>query len=303
MNPSPRVLLSIDYEPWFALFRRYDKLTDHDKRRALDDSFTRDALDSVLGQLGRSKASIYLVGEIGHWYPEVPRKIVAAGHELGLHCQFHRSLINADELAADIQASADWCKQYSVRGYRAPMVGISEAGYHLLGDAGFFYSSSMYAPAGTLLKKQNVWELPVSALRMFGNNETYNAPRNFSMQLLANGEFPYGSSFSIGLSPSIVLKIIEKELKRGVSPVIFLHPYELVRPPKWFARTWRDVALNPLLFPFTVNKSNFLASLLRNFPVSPLGEYLNEVLEEQRDLTQRTRSTQSKSNDDFRSLF
>jgi hypothetical protein len=280
MPISPRVLLSIDYEPWFALFRRYDKLTDPVERRLLDDRFTINALDSILEQLGGAKATIYLVGEIAHWYPEVPKRIVTAGHELGMHCQFHRSLIKVDELSADIQASADWCKQYNVRGYRAPMVGISEAGYTLLSDAGFFYSSSMYAPAGTLLKKQNVWELPVSALRIFGKNETYTAPRNFSINLLANGEFPYGSSFSTGVSPTLVLKIIEKELKRGLSPVIFLHPYELVRPPRWFARTWRDVALYPLLFPFTLNKSAFLASLLGSFPVSPLGKYLDEVLEE-----------------------
>jgi hypothetical protein len=278
---TPRVLLSIDYEPWFALFRRYDKLTNPDQRRTLDDAFTCAALDPILEQLGSAKASIYLVGEIAHWYPEVPRKIVAAGHELGFHCQFHRPLTNENELAADIQASTDWCRQYNVRGYRAPMVGISEAGYSLLANAGFFYSSSMYAPAGTLLKKQNVWELPVSALRLFGSNETYTAPRNFSVDLLLHGEFPYGSSFSIGLAPAIVLKIIEKELQRGFSPVLFLHPYELVRPPKWFSRTWRDVATHPLLFPFTVNKSAFLASLLRNFPVSPLGEYLNEVLNNQ----------------------
>ena len=31
----------------------------------------------------------YLVGEIAEWYPEVPQKIVAAGHELGLHCHIH----------------------------------------------------------------------------------------------------------------------------------------------------------------------------------------------------------------------
>jgi hypothetical protein len=280
MSVSPRVLLSIDYEPWFALFRRYDKLTNPIQRKELDDCFTLNALDPILEQLGNAKATIYLVGEIAHWYPEIPQRIVAAGHELGMHCQFHRSLIDVDELSADIQASSDWCKQYNVRGYRAPMVGISEDGYHLLSDAGFFYSSSMYAPAGTLLKKQKVWELPVSALRIFGKNDTYTAPRNFSFNLLANGEFPYGSSFSTGLSPSLVLKIIEKELKRGVSPVIFLHPYELVCPPKWFARTWRDVALYPLLLPFTLNKSAFLASLLRNFPVSPLGEYLDKVLDE-----------------------
>jgi len=278
MPPSPRVLLSIDYEPWFALFRRYDKLKDPVQRCLLDDKFTLNALDPILEKLGSAKASIYLVGEIADWYPEIPQKIVAAGHELGLHCQNHRSLINIEELAADIQASAGWRKEYHLRGYRAPMVGINESAYALLGDAGFFYSSSIYAPAGTLLNKHNVWELPVSTLRIFGKNEVYAAPRDFTLKLLASGEFPYGSSFSSGLSENIVLKIIEKELKRGVSPVIFLHPYELKRPPKWFSRVWPDVVLNPLLLPFTRNKSNFLAALLRNFPISPLGVYLDEVL-------------------------
>lgn len=278
MSPSPRVLLSIDYEPWYALFRRYDKLINPVERCALDGKFTLDALDPILEQLGSVKTSVYLVGEIAQWYPEVPQKIVNAGHELGLHCQFHRPLTNVDELSADIQASAGWCNEYQVRGYRAPMVGISEPAYRLLGDAGFFYSSSIYAPAGTLLKKDNVWELPVSTLRIFGKNENYIAPRDFSIKLLANGEFPYGSSFSVGVLGKNVLKIIEKVLKLGLSPVIILHPYELIRPSNWVSRVWRDVALNPFLFPFTTNKSDFLASLLRNFPISPLGEYLHETL-------------------------
>jgi hypothetical protein len=86
MSISPRVLLSIDYEPVFALFRHYDSLTDPDQHRDLDGGFTRRAIDPILEQLGESKASIYLVGEIAEWYPEIPQKIVFGGHELGLHC-------------------------------------------------------------------------------------------------------------------------------------------------------------------------------------------------------------------------
>jgi hypothetical protein len=76
MPLSPRVLLSIDYEPVFALFRHYDKLTDYEQRRDLDAGFTLYAIDPILEQLGDSKASIYLVGEIAGWYPDVPQKIV-----------------------------------------------------------------------------------------------------------------------------------------------------------------------------------------------------------------------------------
>ena len=69
--PSPRVLLSIDYEPWFALSRRYDSWRNPEQRRALDGDFTRQALDPILALLGSAKASIYLVGEIAEWYPEI----------------------------------------------------------------------------------------------------------------------------------------------------------------------------------------------------------------------------------------
>lgn len=277
MPPSPRVLLSIDYEPVFALFRHYDKLTDPEQRRALDQGFTLNAIDPILAQLGDSKASIYLVGEIAQWYPEVPQKIVSAGHELGLHCHIHRPLINVKELAEDLRASAVWCMQYGVRGYRAPMVGISELGYQLLRDAGFLYSSSIYAPTGTLLQKEKVWEIPVSTLRLHGKNESYTAPRDFSFQLLFGGEFPYGSSFSIGLMGTGLFRIIEQELKRGLSPVIILHPYELVSPGA-SGRLTRDLMRNPLFLPFLRDKSFFLSELLRNFPVSPLGTYLIERL-------------------------
>lgn len=277
MPITSRVLLSIDYEPWFALFRRYDKLDDPLQRRDLDDGFTQCAIDPILEQLGSAKASIYLVGEIAEWYPEVPQKIVSAGHELGLHCHIHRPLKNVDELAEDIRASSSWRKQYGVRGYRAPMVGISEAAYPLLADNDFSYSSSIYAPAGVMIQKGTVLEMPVSTMRLRGKNGTYTAPRDFSLRLLLNGEIPYGSSFSIGLMGRTILKVIGRELERGHSPVIILHPYELVKPAS-STRLTRDLIRNPLFLPFLWNKSGFLKTLLRNFPVSPLGTYLDETL-------------------------
>lgn len=277
MSLSPRVLLSIDYEPVFALFRHYDHITDVKTRREMDNGFTSRALDPILEQLGDSKASVYLVGEIAEWYPDVPRKIVASGHELGLHCQFHRPLVNVSQLADDLRASSAWCKQYDVRGYRAPMIGISEDAYPLLESFAFRYSSSIYAPAGTLLQKGNVWEIPVSTRRMCDTHESYVAPRDFSFKLLLNGEFPYGSSFSIGLLARKILSIIEDELKRGHSPVIIMHPYELVKPGS-STRVTRDLIRNPLFVPFLWDKSPFLRDLLKSFPTSSLKSYLDEAV-------------------------
>jgi hypothetical protein len=278
MPPSPRVLLSIDYEPWFALTRRYDFLAGRQERCELDGGFCQRALDPILDMLGEAKASFYLVGEIADWYPEVPQKIVARGHELGLHCQIHRPLVETDELEKDIRASQGWRATYNVRGYRAPMVGIREEAYPLLEYYGFRYSSSIYAPAGMLLKKDGLWELPVSTFSMFGSPQNLSAPREFSTGLLMGGEVPYGSSFMIGLMSDSVLRILERQLKAGHSPVIILHPYELVRPEHFVRRLWPDLASHPLLFPFTLNKSDFLKKLLRAFPVSSLISYLDEAL-------------------------
>jgi hypothetical protein len=278
MNPSPRVLLTLDYEPWFALTRRFDSLADLKQRRDLDGGYVLSALDPILEKLGDAKVSFYLVGEIAEWYPEIPQKIVDAGHELGLHCQTHRHLDDVKELTHDVKASTEWRKKYNVRGYRAPMIGISEEAYPMLEAAGFLYSSSIYAPAGTLIQKNKMWEVPASTFPLFGKQENYQAPRRFSMRLLLGGEIPYGSSLVTGMMGWGVLKMIEHELNAGRSPVIFLHPYELVAPSNWPNRLLPDLMRNPLLWPFTWNKSGFLKTLLKNFPVSSVASYLNEVL-------------------------
>jgi hypothetical protein len=75
-----------------------------------------------------------------------------------------------------------------------------------------------------------------------------------------------------------ILKLLERELHAGRSPVIILHPYELVRPARWLSRLAGDLILHPFLWAFTRNKARFLDDLLRSFPVSPLGTYLDEAL-------------------------
>ncbi len=284
LNPEARVLLSIDYESWLTLTSENGH-TSTEERCALDAGFTQHAIDGILDLLGKARASFFLVGEILDWYPEVGQKIVAAGHELGFHCYVHRPLPNSHDLASDLQQAQSWLKTYGVRGYRAPMVRTSESAYPILKQHGFFYSSSLYAPAGKLTNKHGIWELPVSTLRLAGGEPELTAPRDFSPHLLFQGELPYGSSFTIGLLGNLVLRILEKELRAGNSPVIFLHPYELVRPSDWGKRA-RHIALkDPLQIPFCVNKAAFLRHLVSNFPVSPLGAWLDETLASQKEAT------------------
>ncbi len=276
MTPSPRLLLTIDYESWLAPSRRYDFLAP-EKRLALDDGFARDAIDPILEKFGDAKASFYLVGELVEWYPELPQKIFDAGHEVGFHCQVHRPLNVVADVEHDLSHSIEWRKKYKVHGFRAPMINTVEGVYPLLEKNGFTYSSSLYAPTGTILQKGKIWEIPASTLPLLGKPSTFHAPRRMDLPLVLGGEFPYGSSFMSGLFTKTVFKIIEKEFKAGLSPVLFLHPYEIVSPTRWPARFARDLLANPLLYPFTLNKSSFLNDLLRNFPITTVEAYVSEA--------------------------
>ncbi|MBK8821446.1 MAG: polysaccharide deacetylase family protein [Anaerolineales bacterium] len=275
MSPSPRLLLTIDYESWFAPSRKYDFLSPQE-RRTLDDGFANDALDPILEKLKDVQASFYLVGELVEWYPSLPQKIADAGHEVGFHCQVHRPLTVLEDIEHDLHSSAAWRNQYKVRGFRAPMIKTIEDVYPLLEKNNFGYSSSLYAPAGTLLQKGNIWELPVSTYPLFGRPAQFQAPRNMNLPLVMGGEFPYGSSMMSGLFPRMVFKIIEKQLKAGLSPVIFLHPYEIVSPKKWPAEFMRGLSVNPLLYVFILDKSAFLHDLLRSFPISTIDQFIKE---------------------------
>lgn len=276
MTPSPRLLLTIDYESWFAPSRRYDFLPP-ETRYELDEEFSRQAIDPILEIFGDSKVTFYLVGEMVGWYPELPKKISNAGHEVGFHCHIHRRLNDVKEIEKDLIASAGWIKKYNVSGYRAPMINTVEEVYPLLAQHNFLYSSSQYAPTGVTVKKGVVWEIPVSTLPLLKMPNEFHAPRNMNLKLVSRGEFPYGSSFTSGLFRNAVYNIIEREFKAGRSPVIFLHPYEIVTPGNYPQRFIKDLLHHPLLFPFTFNKSKFLKDLLKNFPTSTMQDYIKEL--------------------------
>jgi len=275
MIPSPRLLLTIDYESWYAPSRRYDSLTSKE-RQNLDDGFACNALDPILEKLQDVKTSIYLVGELVEWHPDLPQKIADAGHEVGFHCQVHRPLTSVADIEHDLEKSFEWRRKYNVRGFRAPMINTIEDVYPILERNNFIYSSSLYAPTGTVLRRGNIWELPVSTFPLLGHPANIQAPRRMNLPLVLGGEFPYGSSMMSGLFTKTVFRIIERELKAGLSPVIFLHPYEIVSPNNWPARFARDLLANPLLYPFTFNKSNFLNDLLHSFPISALADFIKE---------------------------
>jgi hypothetical protein len=279
-TPEPRVLLSIDYEPWAVLLQREYNTAPSATRRQVDDGYTAETLDDVLDVLAGVSASVYLIGEIVDWHPEVAGKIVAAGHELGFHGHVHRPLVNGADLRQDLRQSRAWLQQFDVRGYRAPMVNISYQAYPALAEAGLSYSSSVYAPSGCLQRVAGVWEIPVSTWPLWGRKPAWWWPRRLSARLLAQGEFPYGSSFFIGVMGERIFPWIERDLRQGRSPVLVFHNYQIAPPSGWPGQIGALLRRDPVWAAFVPSRRTMLARLVREFPVGTVGGWLDGQADE-----------------------
>ena len=104
---------------------------------------------------GDVKATFFTLGWIAERYPEMVKRIAAAGHEVASHGYGHLRASDQD-LAAftqDISSSKKLLEDLTgqpVRGYRAPSFSIGTANLWALDallDAGYQYSSSIYPVA------------------------------------------------------------------------------------------------------------------------------------------------------------
>jgi peptidoglycan/xylan/chitin deacetylase (PgdA/CDA1 family) len=94
--------------------------------------------------------SFYIPGHTVDTFPEISRKIMDAGHEIGHHGYYHENPAaikkDTEKRLMDL-AFASYKKHFGIRptGYRAPYWEFSESTLDLVEDAGFLYDSSMMA--------------------------------------------------------------------------------------------------------------------------------------------------------------
>ena len=134
-------------------------------------------------------ATFFTLGWIAERYPQMVRRIVAAGHELGSHGYAHlrafeqsreaftRDVTSAKKLLEDIAG-------VGVLGYRAPSFSIGDSNlwaFDCLLAAGHAYSSSVYpvahdhygSPQASRFPydaRDGLLEIPITTVRAFGRN-------------------------------------------------------------------------------------------------------------------------------------
>lgn len=174
-------------------------------------------------------ATFFVVGELAENDPEVVRRMVERGHEVGSHSQTHLRLDGPDTAAIldDIGRSKDVLEQITgapVEGFRAPSWSARRDDRRLwdgMVRLGFTYDSSLFP----------FWT------PMYGSLSNPNRPYRVHPGLLeippsALGpsplRVPFGGGFYFRLTPlALTRALVRLGARTGVEPVLYFHPWEL----------------------------------------------------------------------------
>ena len=149
-SPRPTVCLTFDFDAmslWLGTFRMSTPTA-----MSRGEFGARVGVPRILDLLEREgvPASFYIPGHTVNSFPDLARRIAAAGHEIGHHGYLHESPVNLSE--AEERAVLDRGLEAIERatggrptGYRSPAWDLSDNSIALLLEYGFEYDSSMMA--------------------------------------------------------------------------------------------------------------------------------------------------------------
>ena len=191
-------------------------------------------MDRILGLFERHgvRATFFTLGWIAERYPQVVKRIVAAGHELASHGYGHLRASDQSPAAflQDISSSKAILEDIggqAVRGYRAPSFSIGPANLWALDalqQAGYRYSSSIYpirhdhygmpdAPRFAFYPngEQGLLEVPITTVRVMNRN------------------LPAGGGGYFRLMPYAMSRWMMRQVNRqdGQPAIFYFHPWEL----------------------------------------------------------------------------
>jgi polysaccharide deacetylase family protein (PEP-CTERM system associated) len=190
--------------------------------------------ERVLDLLARhgTQATFFTLGWVARRYPELVRRIAAAGHEIASHGDTHRRVtgLTPDEFRAEVRRSKrtlEDCAGVAVHGFRAPSFSVrkgNEWALEILIEEGHSYDSSIfpirrpdYGYAGALTVPHIIrtpsgplTELPL-AVAMFGAVRMPAAGGGYLRQ------FPL----------SLMQRALHQHEARRVPAMCYIHPWEL----------------------------------------------------------------------------
>jgi len=186
----------------------------------------------------KTRATFFVLGSIAEAYPSLVREIHDSGHEIASHGYHHLPVYyrKPEEFKADVSRSLECLGQIvgrRIRGYRAPYFSITRSikwALPILADLGLEYDASLFPlhsryypfpgwegaqegerfPCTLSFGEKQLWELPVTTLRVLGQNLPLS-----------------GGSFLRFLPLSLFKRTIRDANRCGHPSIFYFHPHDL----------------------------------------------------------------------------
>lgn len=254
----PTAVLSVDME-WFSHIPAYRNA----RGSMLADDVGHSGAEALLELFADADATstFFVVAEIAERNPELLGRVVDAGHEIGSHTHTHVHLTEVDETERheQLQISRETLEDVtgtSVTGFRAPSFDIAEDHFETLEATGYEYDSSV---------------VPCRSIPgWYGGEHTVQRPTPADQ--VVEGAPPSLTELPVAVMPHLRLPLTGTWLRffgvryvlwgmrllarRGITPVLYVHPWELVDLPDvegvprrvyWRTGEWMQQAVRRIL--------------------------------------------------------
>lgn len=266
---------AIDLESWvYPNLPEFHDMT-MEERKNLDGGYIVDSTCKILRLLEKykTKLTFFVIGELFEWYPQLIKEIRREGHEVAYHTHTHVLLKNSKVIEEQLSLSKDFIKEFSPKGFQAPIIYFPKNGYRVISKYGFSYSSSIYHPDIIARKIDDVLEVPVSTYRFWGerrNKVNFPRPMNFGGMLR---EIPFGSSYFTAMIGSRITSYFLRLYERmDRSAVLFIHNWQIFPPQHATYPNFKFLIQHPIYLPYLRNIRSEFEELLNTFSFGKMEE-------------------------------
>jgi peptidoglycan/xylan/chitin deacetylase (PgdA/CDA1 family) len=203
----------------------------------------------------------FVVSELVDRYPDAIADLAEAGFEIGSHTHSHELLSGLDpqrrreELATSRQRLESLTDE-PVTGFRAPAFDITDDHFNMLAATGYQYDSSIVASRSIPGWYGGEYDcerpVPASAVDTDAPPEIVELP----VSVMPGLKLPLTGTWLRFFGPRYTALGMKLLARRGITPVLYVHPWELVGLPRvegvpervyWHTGEWMRDAIEHLL--------------------------------------------------------
>ncbi|WP_434530739.1 polysaccharide deacetylase family protein [Haloarcula sp. NS06] len=230
---SSRAVLSIDFELFTQTpaYRSASGTTDRDGVGLDGGRFFRE----TLAEYGATSTA-FVVSSVAQSHPDAVRALADAGLEIASHTHTHQLLSDLDskERRGELSQSKDVLERVTnerVSGFRAPAFDITDDHFGLLSDIGYTYDSSVVSSRsipGWYGGEYDLHEpVPATAVRP----DAPDSVTEFPASVMPGLQLPLTGTWLRFFGPRYTILGMKLLARRGITPMLYVHPWELVDLP------------------------------------------------------------------------